>query len=121
VLYSPLNEGAALAGPSQTVESTDRGFRQDDVDAFGHTSIWYTHGVCMSSLGKHSLDKSPRAGRLRFMRYATSMNILLGIVEMAASVLAAAILFSWFRVVGRVDQVSRNIEEMTALLREKRP
>jgi len=55
------------------------------------------------------------------MRYATSMNILLGIVEMAASVLAAAILFSWFRVVGRVDQVSRNIEEMTALLREKRP
>ena len=56
VLYSPVDEAAALAGPGQAVNGSDRRFRQDDIDAFCHgievndpSSTLYTHRVCMSN------------------------------------------------------------------------
>ena len=56
VLHRPFNEAAALAGPGQAVDGTDRGFRQDDIDASCHgirvndlASTFYTHPGCMSN------------------------------------------------------------------------
>jgi hypothetical protein len=55
VLHRRVDEAAALAGLGQPVNGLDRGFRQDDVDAFAHgvkvndlASISYTQAVCMS-------------------------------------------------------------------------
>ena len=36
ILYGPLNEAAALTGPGEAIDSADRGFRQDDIDASCH-------------------------------------------------------------------------------------
>ena len=39
MLHIPVDEPAALAGPGQAVNGSDRGFRQNDVDAFCHGSL----------------------------------------------------------------------------------
>src|ERR1035441_98712 len=64
-MHGPLNESATLAGSGQAVNGTDRGFLQDDVDAFGHgirvddlLSTSYTHSVCMSN----GFQAEPRPG-----------------------------------------------------------
>jgi hypothetical protein len=41
VLHRPLNEATALAGPGETVDGLDRGFRQNDVDTLCHGSTIY--------------------------------------------------------------------------------